>query len=302
MDAARADATSVAPLPEALLHRIDWQVRKRLTGARAGDYRTSARGSGVDVADIRPYEPYDDPRHIDWNVTARLDEPHVREYVEDRELTAWLLLDRSASMAFGPAERGKDVVLVEVAVALTRMLTRGGNRVGAVLYDAGIEEIIPPGRSREHVLRLARRVLDEHAAAQQETDLAPLLRTAASMFHRRSLVFVVSDLIARDGWQRPLGVLAHRHEVVVLQLADPREWELPDVGQIWVQDAETGEQLLVDTSDPRFRARYLAAAQSREATVVADVRRAGAALHTVWTHEDLVEALVRITRSSRLVR
>lgn len=302
MDATRTSAATVTPVPEALLHRVDWHVRRRLTGTRAGDFRTLARGPGVDVTDIRRYEPYDDPRHIDWNVTARLDEPHVREYLEDRELTAWLLLDRSASMAFGPRDRGKDVVLVEVAVTLARLLTRGGNRVGAVLFDATIEETIPPGRSRNHVLRLAHRLLRPAAASTQQTDLAPLLHAASSMLRRRSLVFLLSDLVTGDGWQRPLGILARRHEVVVLRIADSREWELPDVGQIWVQDAETGEQLLVDTSDPRFRSRYRDAAERRDEALTADIRRAGASTYTVWTDEDLVEALVRMARSTRLVR
>ncbi len=302
MDATRARASTVTPVPEALLHRVDWHVRRRLAGTRVGDFRTLARGSGVDVTDIRRYEPYDDPRHIDWNVTARLDEPHVREYLEDRELTAWLLLDRSASMAFGPQGRGKDMVLVEVAVALARILTRGGNRVGAVLYDTAIEETIPPGRSRDHVLRLAQRLLRAPAPSTKQTELAPLLAAASSMIRRRSLVFLVSDLITGDGWQRPLGILARRHEVVVLRLADAREWELPDVGQIWVQDAETGEQLLVDTSDPRFRSRYREAAERRDAEITADVRRVGATTYTVWTDEDLATALVRMARSTHLVR
>lgn len=302
MTRAERSATSVVSLPEELLYRLDWRALKRLSGSRSGDHRTLARGSGIDVTDIRAYEPYDDVRHIDWNVTARLDEPHVREYVEDRDLTAWLLLDRSSSMAFGPVDRGKDVVLVELAVALARMLTRGGNRVGAVLYDHAVEETIPPAVSREHVLRLAQRLLREPTASREETDLAPLLRAASSMLRRRSLVFVISDLIGKDGWQRPLGVLAQRHDVVVIRLADSREEELPDVGSIWVQDAETGEQLLVDTSDPRFRANYRAAATQREAALLADVRRTGAQLHTVWTDDDLADALVRMARMPRLMR
>ena len=302
MARAQRSATSVVAVPEELLRRLDWRALKRLSGVRGGDFRTLARGSGIDVTDIRGYEPYDDVRHIDWNVTARLDEPHVREYVEDRDLTAWLLLDRSSSMSFGPVDRGKDIVLVELSVALARMLTRGGNRVGAILYDVDVEEMIPAGVSRDHVLRLAHRLLQESEPSGEETDLAPLLQRAASMLRRRSLVFVVSDLIVRDGWQRPLGVLAQRHDVVVIRLADPREVELPDVGTIWVQDAETGEQLLVDTSDPRFREQYREAAHEREVGLLADVRRTGAQLHTVWTDDDLADALVRMARMQRRMR
>ncbi|MDO9486094.1 MAG: DUF58 domain-containing protein [Actinomycetota bacterium] len=295
-------AKSIAAVPEALLYRLEWRALKRLSGVRGGDFRTMARGSGIDVTDIRAYEPYDDVRHIDWNVTARLDEPHVREYLEDRDLTAWLLLDRSSSMSFGPADRGKDIVLIELSVALARMLTRGGNRVGAMLYDEGKPEVIPAAASRDHVLRLAHRLLQESAPSQEETDLAPQLLRTASMLKRRSLVFLISDFIVRDGWQRPLGSLAQRHEVVVIRLADRREEELPDVGTIWVQDAETGEQMLLDTSDTRFREQYRQAAQLRERDLTQDVRRTGAHLHTVWTDDDLADALVKMARMQRGTR
>lgn len=291
--------TGVVPVPEQLLLRLDWRVVKRLAGQHQGDHRTVMRGAGIDVTDIRPYEPYDDVRHIDWNVTARVDEPHVREYTEDRDLTAWLLVDRSSSMAFGPAGRGKDVVVAELAVTLARLLTRGGNRVGAVLFDGAIEETVPPGTSRRHVLRLAQRVMRPARPSTAETDLAPLLRAASSMLKQRSLVFILSDFIGQPGWQRPLGTLAQRHEVVAVRMADRREEELPDVGVIVVEDAETGEQLLVDTSDPAFRVRYREGATRRERELEAEVRRAGARWHTVWTHDDLADALVRMTHTAR---
>ncbi|MDP2014104.1 MAG: DUF58 domain-containing protein [Actinomycetota bacterium] len=302
MEQAQRSATSITAIPEGLLYRLDWRALKRLSGVRGGDFRTPARGSGIDVTDIRAYEPYDDIRHIDWNVTARLDEPHVREYLEDRDLTAWLLLDRSSSMAFGPADRGKDIVLIELCVALARMLTRGGNRIGAILYDAGIQQVIPAGANRAHVLRLAHQLLQHTPASAQETDLEPLLHQSASMLKRRSLVFLVSDFIVRDGWQRALGSLAQRHDVVVIRIADRREEELPDVGTIWVQDAETGEQLLLDTSDPGFRGQYRQAAMQREIDLGADVRRTGAHLHTVWTDDDLADSLVRMAHTRRGMR
>ena len=134
----------MAHASEQLLRRLEWQVVRRLDGQLQGSYRTHFYGSGIDFADLRTYTPEDDVRHIDWNVTARLDEPHVRQYTEDRELTAWLLLDRSRSMEFGPRDRGKDVVLTELAVTLARLLARGGNRVGALLYDERLERVVPP--------------------------------------------------------------------------------------------------------------------------------------------------------------
>ena len=130
--------------PERLLRRLEWRVIRRLDGQLQGDYRTMFRGAGIDVADLREYELGDDVRHIDWNVTARTDVPHVRTFLEDRELTAWLLLDRSPSMSFGPTERPKETVLVEVATSLARVLTRAGNRVGAILYNNAVERMVPP--------------------------------------------------------------------------------------------------------------------------------------------------------------
>ena len=140
--------------PERVLRRLEWRVVRRLDGRLQGDYRTLFRGTGIDVADLREYQPYDDVRHIDWNVTARTDVPHVRVYDEDREVTAWLLLDRSASMGFGPVQRRKHDVLADVAGTVAQVLARGGNRIGAVLFDTGIERTIPPGHGRTQVLRI----------------------------------------------------------------------------------------------------------------------------------------------------
>src|SRR4051812_13006832 len=145
--------------PESVLSRLEWRVIRRLDGRLQGDYRTLFRGTGVDVVDLREYQPGDDLRHVDWNVTARTDVPHVREYVEDREVTAWLLLDRSASMDFGPVERRKHLVMTEVAATVAQLLSRGGNRIGAMFFDADVEEVVPPGSGRNQVLRIVSRLL-----------------------------------------------------------------------------------------------------------------------------------------------
>src|SRR5215212_11377349 len=152
-----------------LLHRLEWRVVRRLDGRVQGGYPTPRRGSGLDFAGLRPYLEGDDARHIDWNVTARLDEPQVREFNEDRELTAWLVLDRSASMVVGGTGRGKQDVLVELALILARLLGRSGNRVGAILYDTGAVRIVPPGSGRVHALRIGR-----------ELDRGPASRAAAT--------------------------------------------------------------------------------------------------------------------------
>jgi uncharacterized protein (DUF58 family) len=296
---------AVRQTPEQLLRRLEWQVIRRLDGRLQGSYRTFFYGAGVDFADLRTYTPEDDVRHIDWNVTARLDEPYVRQYSEDRELTAWLLLDRSRSMEFGAPERGKDVVLTELAVTLARLLARGGNRVGALLYDERLERMVLPRTGRTHVLRLTHELAKPRpapAAAAARTDLAALLHLALSTIRRRSLVFLVSDFITGTGWERPLAHLAQRHEVVAVRLVDPLERELPEVGLLVVEDAETGEQVIADTSDPEFRRRFHAEVDRREQALQASIRRAGLRLTDVSTDDDLPAALVEMVRRSKQPR
>jgi uncharacterized protein (DUF58 family) len=228
-----------------------------------------------------------------------MDSPFVRQYIEDRELEAWLLLDRSASMTFGPVHRPKAQVLVEVATVLTQLLARGGNRVGAILYDDGVQALIPPRQGRNQVLRITRELLREREPARAPTDLSGLLRAAQGVIRRRSLVFVVSDFISAPGWERPLGQLNQRNDVVAIRLLDPRELELPDAGMVVIEDTETGEQLFVDTSNPHFRRRLRAEADAREARLEASARRAGVELATISTGEDLLAALARLAERRR---
>ena len=303
MHAPRTDAADVlrAETPERVLHRLEWKVIRRLDGLLQGGYLTAFRGIGTDFLDLREYEAGDDVRHIDWNVTARMDTPFVRQYSEDRELTAWLLLDRSRSMGFGPTDRPKELVLCELAATFARLLTRGGNRVGAILFDSEIEETLPPRNSRNQVLALIRNLLRPPRARGALTDLTGLLETAAGAIRRRSLVILISDFIVAPGWERPLLRLTERHEVVAIRLLDPREYELPDAGVIVVEDLETGEQLVVDSSDAGFRHRLREAGEHREAELRAATLRAGADICEVSTADDLVAALVRIveTRTRR---
>jgi uncharacterized protein (DUF58 family) len=263
-------------------------------------------GIGIDFTDLRLYTPEDDVRHIDWNVTARLDEPFVRQYTEDRELTAWLVIDRSASMRFGRAggenpAAGKESVAAELAVGLARLVSQGGNRVGAILYDNHASQVIPPRPGRDQILRIARELLrpPPPSGFGATTDVAAMLRLAASTAaHRRSLLFVLSDFIADPGWERPLTLLTHRHEVVVIRVVDPAELDLPDVGVILVEDAETGEQLLVDTSDPLLRRRLAASVGAREEELAEGMRRARVDPHRITTDQDLLAALIGMVRRS----
>jgi uncharacterized protein (DUF58 family) len=289
-----ADTRRDPVTPERLLQRLDWHVVRRLDGLLQGDHRTTFYGVGSDFADLREYQPGDDVRYIDWNVTARLDTPYVRQYHDERELTAWLLLDRSSSMSFGHVDRPKARVLTDLVAVLARLLTRDGNRVGAVLYDNAVERIIEPRGGRNQVLRLARDLMREPESARTATDLSGLFRVANNGIKRRSLIFVISDFISEPGWERQLGLLAQRHEVVAICLWDPREVELPDAGILVMQDAETGEQLYVDTSDPAFRRRFQDVAYAREVQLRAAVTRTGADLYDLSTDDDLVLALLRM--------
>ncbi len=288
--------------PDRLLHRLEWRVVRRLDGRIQGGIRTPRRGSGLDFAGVRPYVDGDDARHIDWNVTARLDEPQVREFNEDRELTTWLVLDRSASMGVGGPGRGKRDVLADLALVLTRLLGRNGNRVGAVLYDGGLPgstRIVPLGSGRGHALRIGRELeRTPDVRSMVTTDLAAMLDTVASLA-RRCLVVVISDFIGTGDWQRPLIRLAHRNDVVALRVVDRADDAIPEVGLIVVEDAETGEQLLVDSADPLFRASFRSGVDEREETLRSGARRAGVPLHRVDTGDDLVETLLRVITDTR---
>ncbi|MBI5257607.1 MAG: DUF58 domain-containing protein [Burkholderiales bacterium] len=290
--------------PEQLLRRLEWTVLRRLDGLLQGDHRTLWRGTGLDLADLREYQHGDDVRHIDWNVTARLQQPHVRQYTEDRELTAWFLLDLTGSVDFGSADRTKLAVSEAFVTVLARMLTRHGNRVGALLYGRQGPQhpiaVLPPGVGRNHVLALLARLRTPAAAqATRETRLADLLQAGESMLKRRSLVFVVSDFISAPGWSESLGRLARRHEVLAVRLFDALEMALPDVGLVTVQDAESGEQVFVDTHDPGFRQRFEALAAEHEDTLRESLARAGVDTLELATDDDLLATLLRFVALRR---
>jgi uncharacterized protein (DUF58 family) len=293
--ASMADAK--APVPrraaEAILKRLEWTVLRRLDGQLFGDYRTLFRGVGLDLADLREYQYHDDVRHIDWNVTARLQTPYVREYHEDRELAAWFLLDLTASIDFGSHTTSKQAIARDFVALLARVLTRRGNRVGMMIYGSKVDTVIPPGGGRLHVLQLLNRMLMRPVATPGETDLRELLGTALRALRRRALLFVVSDFISKPGWAPLLARLAQRHEVVAIRLYDPLENELPDLGAMMMQDAETGEQIWIDTHDDGFRKRFAAAADKRETALRTALRDAGVDTLELSTDDDLVETILR---------
>jgi len=280
--------------PEAILRRLEWTVVRRLDGLLQGDYRTLFRGFGLDLAGLREYQSGDDVRYIDWNVTARLQTPYVRQYVEDREVTAWFLLDLSPSVDFGTVQTLKRSLLIDFVTVLARLLTRHGNRVGAILYADKVNGVIPAQGGRTQVLRLTNELLLQPSLRHAPlTDLAALLAAALRTLRRRSLVFIVSDFISAPGWHKPLGMLAQRHEVLAVRLYDPREMALPDIGPLILEDAETGEQLYVDTHDKHFRRRFVEAARRREYALKVAFDRAGVDVLALSTEDDLAQEIVR---------
>lgn len=280
--------------PEALLREIEWTIIRRLDGFFQGDYRTFFRGFGLDLADLREYQPGDDVRYIDWNVTARLQTPFVREYNEDREVTAWFLLDISPSVDFGSADVRKRELLVRFVAIIARLLVRHGNRVGAVFYSGKVEQVIPARGGRTHLLHvidsLTRSPEFTHAPA---TSLRNLLQSARQLIGRRSLVFLVSDFYSEPGWDRELGSLNLRNEVLAVRVFDPIERELPDIGVVFMSDSETGEQMLVDTHSRSFRQRYSEAASRHEESLRDALAVAGVDGIELSTEDDLVETLIR---------
>ncbi len=282
---------------EKLLQRLDWTIIRRLDGLLQGDYRTLFHGFGLDLAELREYELTDDVRYIDWNVTARMNAPYVRQYAEDREVTAWFLLDFSPSIDFGAEQVVKRAILIDFVAVMARLLTRHGNRVGAIFYSGGIDGVIPAANSGHQVLALAKAMLEQPRRVKTPpTDLSLLLNEGLRVIKRRSLVFVLSDFLTTPGWERSLGMLARRHELLAVRLYDPSEMELPDVGPIPIQDAETGEQLFVDTHDRAFRRRFMEAALRRETQLKAALGRSGVDVMELSTREDMAREIVKHSR------
>jgi uncharacterized protein (DUF58 family) len=286
-----------AQTPEKILLRLDWHVVRRLDGLLQGDYRSLFYGFGVDFADLREYQPEDDIRYIDWNVTARMNTPYVRQYLEDREITAWFLLDLSPSVDFGTVGVQKRSMLVDFVAVLARLMTRHGNRVGAMMFGSRIQHTVPARGGRVQVLRLINDLLKQPLLSRvPPTDLTPFFEGALHAIKRRSLIFVISDFLSEPGWERPLNMLGQKHEVVAIRLMDPREAELPDVGMVVMEDAETGEQLFVDTHDAKFRRRFLEGVQRREEELARAFKRAGVDMLTLSTEDDLIRAILRFAK------
>jgi uncharacterized protein (DUF58 family) len=284
---------------EALLQQLEWTVIRRLDGLLQGDYRTLFRGSGLELADLREYQAHDDVRHIDWNVTARMQTPFVREHQEDREITAWFLLDLSGSMDFGSTGLSKREAMLRYVGVMAKLLMKRGNRIGAFILNPAEPEgfkFIPARMHRRHLLHLLHAI--ETATVTQQTHqtrLTDWLRKANGLFKRRSSVFVVSDFMGEFNWTTELSALSERHETVAVRLLDHAEIDLPNVGLVLLQDPETAEQLLLDTANDKFRARYAQTVEKREAQLATAFAHAGVDALELSTDDDLASALMRFS-------
>lgn len=272
------------PLPDALLRALDVSIGRKMQGLLAGDYRSALLGDGTELAQVRPYFPGDDDvRRIDWNVTARTGVPHVRVHLAERVLVTWLVLDTSASMQFGTADRRKADVAEGVAIAVGHVATRRGNRLGLVTFGDDRPRTFPPRQGRVGLLGLLSTLRDqpglENAGA---TSLGEALHRTAALGRQRSAVVVVSDFRGPLDWRRPLLELSSRHDVIAVEIRDPREQELPNAGVLWLVDPETGRQLRADTGNERLRARFAAAAAAERAELTRVLAAAGAR-HVVLT-------------------
>jgi len=282
----------VPQISENVLRRLELPIVRRLEGLLQGDYKSAARGDGLDLADLREYQFHDDVRRIDWNATARLQTPYVRDYIEDREIPVWFLLDMSPSMMFEGVSVSKNTVLAEFTTLMCRLMLSRGNRAGAVLFSGKIDRTIPSRGGRRQLLQILSAVAS-HRPSPGATDLRQILTEASAAIRRRSLVFIVSDFITSPGWEKVLNLLAARHDVVAVRLTDPLETRLPDLGFLTFQDAESGEQLFVDTHNRQFQARFAAAADARDEVLRAIFEKAGVDVLELATEDDVMDALLR---------
>jgi uncharacterized protein (DUF58 family) len=284
------------PLSEPLLRALDLTVRRRVEGMLAGDHRSSLLGAGSELAQVRPYVPGDDVRRIEWNVTARTGEPHVRIDLSERVLVTWIALDVSASMSFGTADRRKADVAEGVTLALGHVASRRGNRLGLAAFGDGAPRIFPPRQGRAGMLGVLlelRRPPTQEGAA---TSLGDALGLVSRLARQRSLVVVVSDFRGPRDWRPPLLRLAGGHDVLAVEIRDPREQELPNVGELRLVDPETGRQLRVDTASRRLRERFAAAAAAERADVARELRLLGVGHVVLSTAGDWLRPLAGYLR------
>lgn len=276
-----------------ILRRLELTVTHRLDGLLHGDHLGLVPGHGSELGETRAYTAGDDVRRIDWNVTARMQKPYLRATIADRELETWVVVDTSASLDFGTARCTKADLALTAAGAVGFLTAHTGNRIGAMLLGAESNRVIPARGGRSHLMQILHGIAGHGTDSAGTVDLAASLGHLVPMLHRRGLVVVISDFLSDAEWERPLRILGLRHEVLAIELVDPRELELPAVGTITLRDPETGRSLHVDTSSKSIRDRYAAAAAEQRADIAAGFRRAGVEHLQLRTDRDWVLDLVR---------
>jgi uncharacterized protein (DUF58 family) len=270
------DRPGPGPLPEALLRALDLQIGRRIDGLLPGEHRTAAVGLGTELAQVRRWEPGDDVRRIDWNATARTDEVQVRVDVAERALTSWLLLDVSPSMSFGTADRRKWDVAEGVALAMGHLASRRGNRVGVLTFGGSSVLALRPRQGRAGLLGVLLAVRrDPETERIGQTSIGTALDQVGKVARQRALAVVVSDFRGPRDWRKPLLRLSARHTVVAMEIRDPREQDLPNVGHLWLVDPETGRKLHVDTANRRLRERFATAAAEERAELARELASLG---------------------------
>ena len=286
---------------EQVLRRLELAVTRRLDGLLQGDYQGLLPGPGSEPGESRPYRPGDDVRRMDWNVTARTTVPHVRDEIADRELETWVVVDGSASLDFGTARCEKRDLALAAVGAVGFLTARIGNRLGAVVIEPERARVVPARSGRQALYALLHQLLNRPRAPEGTgtTDLAAGIGQLVAPPRRRGLAVVVSDFLAPSGWERPLRALAQRHQVLAVEVVDPRELELPDVGYLALVDPETGRRLEVPTGSTRLRERFARAAAAQRAEVASAIRRAGAQHLVLRTDRDWIADTVRFVVSNR---
>jgi len=278
-------------MPEALLRALELSIGRRVDGLLAGDHRSHLLGRGSELAQVRPYVPGDDVRLIDWNVTARTHEPHIRVQLAERVLVTWIILDRTPSMEFGTADRRKADVALGSALALGHAASSRGNRVGLVSFGSGAEAPLPPRQGRAGLVGMLVALGEEGVGAGSAPELRPALELVSAVARQRALIAIVSDFRGPRDWRNPLADLAARHDVLAVEIRDPREEQLVDVGEVWFSDPETGRRLRVDTHDSALRSRFAEAARKERADVATDLTAAQASHVVLSTSGDWLRGL-----------
>lgn len=273
------------------IQQIQIRTSHQVTEIMAGEYKSAFKGRGMEFDEVRLYQPGDDIRTIDWNVTARTGEAHVKRFVEEREMTVMLMVDASSSGSFGSMGKSKNEVAAELAALLAYSAIRNNDRVGLIIFTDQIEKFVPPKKGRQHVLRVIREILYFNRPEHGATDIGVALEYLRKICHRRSVVFLISDFIA-DNYQQALMLTAKRHDLIPVTITDPREEELPDIGIIDLMDAETGERIVVDTHDKNTRRAYTLLNRKKREDLALEFRKAKAETLDIKTDQSYVDALI----------